>query len=199
MATEGIAWIAEGDLFEQGYGILFVRAVSEVDLSDSLGGVEVVAERMNRVDAYELELTLKDESDDQVARLGSAGDWAFAIVECGPLGHPFLDVIQRVSRGTEAVSVINNGNAVILLVHAENGEISALFQLGTREVSGVNSGPVADALRDAGLIPGANGGRAPLSRDAERSMLRVAETYFDLTLPRSDVLEHELIAVRVPG
>ncbi|GII34110.1 hypothetical protein [Planotetraspora mira] len=96
--------------------------------------------------------------------------------------------------------MIDNGNAIVLLVHAEDGEISACFQLGTRDVTGTNNGPLTEALRHAGLIPDANGGgSAPPSREAERSMLRVAETHFDLTLPRADILEHELMAARVPG
>jgi Family of unknown function (DUF6461) len=197
--AEGIVWIAEAGLFELGYGVLLVRGVTEDGLSDRLGDVEVLADRMNRVDAYELELSLKDDSDDQVVRIGRAGDWAFAVAEGGPIGHPFLEVIQRVSRGTEAVSVINNGNAVVLLVHAKDGEIFGRFQLGTREVAGANTGPLTEALRHAGLIPDVNGGSAPLSVEAERSMLRVAETHFDFSLPRADILEHELMAVRVPG
>src|SRR5437899_3073931 len=104
MVDDGIQWIVEPGLFDLGYGVLFAWDLNPLELVSRVGGVVDSMRPMNRVDAHELELELKEDADDQIIRIGSHGGWAFAIAEHGAIGYPFFDVIRRVSVGTEAVS-----------------------------------------------------------------------------------------------
>ena len=193
----GIRWLATAEEVSLGYWVLFARGLCPAGLLTRLGLDVSPGRLLTREEAGDL----ADETDDVVVRAGTSAGWAYAFVEGGPAGSDSLDAIRRLSVGTEAVDFWRTVNADSALGYAEDGRIVCRFEPG-REHERTGAGPerLAGPMREAGLLLA--DGRSPYEHgldveQPERRALTAAESAFGLDLPRADVLDGPLLAVRL--
>jgi hypothetical protein len=187
--ADGIRWIEEGP-FELGYGIVFARGLEPLELVTRLGADLVSDEPMSRLDANSYE---SYEEDIQVIRVGSEGDWTFAVADYGPPGKIGTkeDVACLVSADTDAVSYSKTINCDTWFSSARNGRMTCCFEPGFRMAWHTFPGGLAEELGRAGLLAD----EVPAD-DWERT-LAMGETEFGLNLPRHDLVDGQLLAARI--
>lgn len=211
--SNGLQWLL--DAYDLGFCVLFARGLEAGELLARMGGEPQRAVALSRLDADALSaigspyvprdsvdlsgLDVGDlerrgllDGDDPVVRVGSCQGWAFAIEDGGARGSS-REVVTSVSRGTKAVSLLRNINALTLFTYAEHGNVVCTFDvLLAHDRTGTAPDRLLDPMRQAGIDPE---GDAPV-RPA-RAMLEMAERHFGLGLPQQQLEEGELLTGRV--
>lgn len=197
MSSDGVQWLERDGEFDLGYWVVFARGLEPAELVARTEAEPDPMTALTRIEASDL----ADETDDVVLRAGSAGGWAFGVVEGGPVGDAADTCVRALSVGTEAVGVWRTVNADTYFEYAEDGRTVCCFEPGREhERKGDDPGRLLPALREAGLV--LPDGSTPFEHgaDVDEPMLRVlrlAESAFGLGLPRHDVLDGALLAARI--
>lgn len=185
---DGIAWIR--DVYDA-YCITFARGLSVAELVRRMGSdPERILPSVSPDEALRLA-----EDEGPVARLGTSGGWAFAVEFASAEGTD-RRALQRVSRGTDAVLLLDSGTPPYWFVHARDGEIASDFEPGVEaeQIGGTDPSFLVPAMREAGmLLP--DGTADPDDWEPERRILTVAERVFSLDLPRTALRDGSLPAV----
>lgn len=194
--ADGIKWVAESELFDLGYGFLFAKGIDPSDLVVRLGGEQGLIGPLTRIEANELEFRIRKESRDQIVRVGSQGDWAFAFAEYAAVGK-HESAIRAASTATSAISIFRTVNAFSGFTYAEDGELICEFEPGIDpEMSGREPEKFYDQFARVGLlgeeVEELGSSSMPLALD-------VVESVFQLSLPRHELLDGTLPAARIPG
>lgn len=182
---DGIRWIADEDLFEFGYWVVFARDTSASDLLARVGGgtAERDASLLTRVEANER----ADESDGVALRSGQANGWGFLMAEGGPVRVSSPEDLSRISSGTEVIEFWCTVNSDMMFTYAQSGTVVCRFEPGREhESEGAAPDLLIPALGDSGLDP-------------EMRVLSMMESRFGIDLSQSDVLEGRLLSVTIPS
>lgn len=185
---DGVAWIREA--FDA-YCVTFARGLSVAELVHRIGSdPERILPSVSADEALRL---ARDEGP--VARLGTSNGWAFAMESASAEGTD-RRTLQRVSRGTDAVMLLDSGTPPYWFVHARDGEIASDFEPGVEaeQIGGTDPSFLVPAMREAGmLLP--DGTADPDDWEPEQRILTVAERVFSLDLPRTAIEGGSLPAV----
>lgn len=204
--TDGTTWLADRQSIAfGGYHVVLARRLSQQELAKRLAmalryNTEHIAVPVGDHTGASL-LELMDDYDDVGLRLGSAGDWTYAVAyggwqaEFGPLAP--------VSLGGADVCLLEyeeeNGKPVPpQFAYFHDGRLLAAFNLhlarswGYEKVEGapVTAARLQERLTAAGL-PDPERNR----REVHRAALGVVEDFFGLTLPRDPIVRGTLPAV----
>ncbi|MFE3169204.1 DUF6461 domain-containing protein [Streptomyces sp. NPDC059224] len=204
--TEGTTWLADRQSIAfGGYHVVLARRLFPQELAKRLAAAlryntEHIAVPVGDHTGASL-LELMDDYDDVGLRLGSAGDWTYAVAyggwqaEFGPL--------TPVSLGGADVCLLEyeeeNGKPVPpQFAYFHDGQLLAAFNLhlarswGYEKVEGdpATAAPLQERLTAAGL-PDPERNR----REVHRAALGVVEEFFGLTLPRDPIVNGTLPAV----
>ncbi|MFE9360982.1 DUF6461 domain-containing protein [Streptomyces olivaceoviridis] len=195
MAIEGVRWLAESEWY---YSVTFARGITPEELAVRLGANPGAARAT--ATAQEAVALLRD-PDVGVARIGQAGEWAFA-AEYGESRGTRHDILTGISRdGVQAVNLDPQAfHPPPLFAYAVGGELLCSFGLGEeRRRWGTQPDLLQDDLTAAGIILPTGD---HLGVSAERHSLRIAmslgviERHFGLTLPRA-LLEYDPLPLAV--
>jgi hypothetical protein len=194
--TDGIKWVAESELFDLGYGFLFAKEIDPSELVVRLGGEQGLIGPLTRIEVNELEFRIREESRDQIVRIGSQDGWVFAFAEYTAVGK-HVSAIRAASTATSAISIFRTVNALRGFTYAEDGELICQFEPGIDpEMSGREPERFYDQFARVGLL----GERvAELGGSSMLLALDVVESIFGLSLPRHELLAGALPAARIPG
>ncbi|MFD5815179.1 DUF6461 domain-containing protein [Streptomyces sp. NPDC127038] len=205
--TDGTTWLAERQSIAfGGYHVVLARGLSPQELAERLAAAlrydteHVVVPVGDHTGASLLEL-MEDDYDDIGLRLGSVGDWTYAVAyggwqaEFGPLAP--------VSRDGAHVCLLEyeeeNGKPVPpQFAYFQDGRLLAAFNLhldrswGYEKVDGdpATAARLQERLTAAGLPDPERRGR-----EVHRAALGVVEEFFGLTLPKGPIVSGTLPAV----
>ncbi|MGE7437995.1 DUF6461 domain-containing protein [Kitasatospora sp. NPDC001175] len=186
MAGNGLRWIpAEYDL---GFFVIFARDLSPVELLSRLGVATDSAVPLSR-EAVERE---EIQTGDPYIRAGCSEGWSFGLRSWGPHGD-LRSIAEQVSMGTEAVILLNAGDATSEFIYGKEGEVVCKFD---GHLPGYRSGSEPDLLLLAMMRLGMLAEPEPEISGVD-AVLALAEAYFSLNLPCDLVESGELIAGRI--
>ncbi|MFJ3895597.1 DUF6461 domain-containing protein [Streptomyces sp. NPDC090083] len=204
--TEGMSWLAgRQSIAFGGYHVVLARGLSPKGLAERLAAAlrydaEHVVVSVGEQTGTSL-LELMDDYDDVGLRLGSVGDWVYAIAyggwqaEFGPLAPVSRDGVHVCLLEYEE----ENGKPVPpQFAYFQDGELLAAFNLhldgswGYEKVEGDpdTAARLQERLTAAGL-PDPERNR----REVHRAALGVVEEFFGLALPREPIVRGMLPAV----
>ncbi|WP_436776595.1 DUF6461 domain-containing protein [Yinghuangia sp. YIM S09857] len=193
---DGILWLP--DAFKILYCVVFVRGVTEEELARRLGADPASAVPMTWADVDTRGVGSYHGMPEEVVRLGSAGDWAFAFEHRSSVGYRLL---APVSNGTEAV-LVADFHLTRAFAYAQHGEVVTRFEPGMeRFAAGTDPRRWWPEMIEAGLLmpDGRSPAEANISADYDRDCLRFAESTFVLDLPREALVHGTLSSVLVPN
>ncbi|MFD3780322.1 DUF6461 domain-containing protein [Streptomyces sp. NPDC058612] len=176
---DGIHWLPED--FDA-YCLLFVRGLDVSELVVRLGyDLHAVMPAVTADEAFEHSMDTAP-----VARLGTAGDWAFSLEQWSAEGME-AKTARRVSMGTECIAVLNSGMPPVWFMHAVDGEVVAYFEPSdAQDVVDESQGRLASDLVAAGLVmAGVPEGTAEES--SQTLLLKLVEQHFGVDLPRASL------------
>ncbi|MFD7472181.1 DUF6461 domain-containing protein [Streptomyces sp. NPDC059837] len=189
----GIGWLLEPYVVDC---VTLARSVEPVDLASRLGARSGQEPRLSSAgEAVDL---LTDPGIDGVARVGRAGDWAFA-VEYGDAAGCTEAGLRAVSRdGAEAINfLMTPWNPPSMFAYYEDGIHICSFGIGeeTRRW-GRESDLLVPALERVGVLPGRQACDADRQRGQRSSMMAIEE-HFGLRLRKRDIVAGRLPLFRV--
>jgi uncharacterized protein DUF6461 len=196
MSTAGVSWIEDEGL--EGYWILAVRGISPRELLRRAG---CVGEELSIT--WDEGTDLEIESGCTLLRSVESYGWSFGFAQYGPVwdGEP-VDAARRLSTGTEAIDFSRTTNFDTYLIHASDGEATCwLDPLLDPVPRGSHPEVLIPVLQEAGLL---NADAKAVTRnesaelDPVRLTLRMLETHFALSLPRS-VMTDAVLTMRMPA
>ncbi|QDN94844.1 hypothetical protein FNV65_54735 [Streptomyces sp. S1A1-8] len=167
--------------------VTLARGVEPVDLASRLGARSGQEPRLSS--AEEAVDLLTDPGIDGVARVGRAGDWAFA-VEYGDAAGCTEAGLRAVSRdGAEAINfLMTPWNPPSMFAYYKDGIHICSFGIGeeTRRW-GRESDLLVPALEKVGVLPGRQACDADRHRGQRLSMMAIEE-HFGLRLRKRDIV-----------
>ncbi|MFD7540198.1 DUF6461 domain-containing protein [Streptomyces sp. NPDC059819] len=188
MSNDGMQWIA--DVFDS-YCLALVRGLAVPELVQRMGAdPAAVQQHVTGSEAFSMAM-----NEGPVSLLGTSEGWAFSLEHWSDQAAGAA-TLAEVSRGTEAVVLVNSGVGLMRFLHAVDGLVVADFEPGVsaRDVDFA----VAERLRpfatDAYLFE-VDGSPVMGEGDEELWMLRFAEHVFGVALPREELGHGALAAV----
>ncbi|MEU8541455.1 DUF6461 domain-containing protein [Streptomyces sp. NPDC048717] len=191
MTDDGMQWIP--DAFET-YCLMLVRELTVPELVRRLGADPAgVKPGVTGPEAFSLAM-----NEGPVSLLGTSRGWAFSLEHWSDQGAE-ADVLAEVSRGTEAVVLVNSGIGMTRFLHAVDGLVVADFEPGVpaTDVDFSRAERPAPFAGDADFFE-ADGSPVLGEAGEELWMLRFAERVFELSLPRAELEHGALAAVLLP-
>lgn len=186
MTGDGMQWIP--DVFDT-YCLTLVRDLTVPELVRRLGADPAAVKRgVTGSEAFSLAM-----NEGPVSLLGTSRGWAFSLEHWSDRGAE-KDVLAELSRGTEAVVLVNSGVGLMRFLHAVDGLVVADFEPGVSatDVDFSRAERLAPFVGDADFFE-TDGSPVLGEADEELWMLRFAEHAFGLSLPRAE-LEHGALA-----
>jgi hypothetical protein len=145
------AWFDDHWL-RQAFCITLVRGLDEVEVLRRLGGERSQARALTAVEAGELSVSFHA-GYPQLGMVARAGGWAVAVEDNGWEGSR-PEVLRALSRGTQAVSVFSNVNALGYFSDAVDGEVLVQFEpLFPQRRWGSQPDLLLPQMRSVGLDP----------------------------------------------